>query len=348
MTNNQMTPTLSLPALLGQLRRRWGRVLLVALPLVLFGMYVALTAPEEFITETRILPEFQAKSAAGLKRFSALAELAGINLEGVGQTEAVRPDLYPDILTSTPFVLALLRQPVSDRAGQTYPTLLARLTAPATTWFGAEDPKPTDFAALLRAVPGQPLPLSKTQAGFLKDLKKRVVAEIDKQSGILVLKVKMPDPLVAAQVAQYATRYLSEYVIGYRTDKARQDLGFLAARQAESKRRYESALMAYSQYRDRNKYVVTQTAMLDEKQLESALGVSRELYNNLTLQYEQARLRVQEATPVMKVLEPPTVPVTRSEPARTTLVLGYTLAGLVLGVAWVLLPVLDWKRLAGL
>jgi LPS O-antigen subunit length determinant protein (WzzB/FepE family) len=56
----------------------------------------------------------------------------------------------------------------------------------------------------------------------------------------------------------------------------------------------------------------------------------------LSRQYEQARLKVQERTPVFKVLEPAQVPLKRVSPKRTMIVLLFTGAGLVLGLGYLL------------
>ncbi len=54
------------------------------------------------------MPEIQSKGA-GLGGLGSLAGLAGIDIGGMaGSVDAIRPDIYPDVLQSVPFALQLL------------------------------------------------------------------------------------------------------------------------------------------------------------------------------------------------------------------------------------------------
>lgn len=308
------------------------------------GVVYALLSPVEFTTEVRLLPELQARSALNLKKFGALAELAGINLESTGTTEAIRPDLYPDVLTSTPFALFILNQPVTTSRKIHYRTLATFLTDPSRSWLGGL------LGNESLTVPGagranQSLRLTRDQEELIKSFKKRIVSDLDKQSGIIGIRVKMPDADVAAQVGQLAIRYLTRYVVNYRTEKTREDLKFLADRHREARQRYQKALLTLAAYKDQHRYLVNQVATLDGRQLEAEFMLAQSLYDNLTHQYEQTRIRVQEETPVLNVLEPPQVPPLRSEPRRTLLVCIFALVGLLAGSAWVLARSLNWMQL---
>jgi uncharacterized protein involved in exopolysaccharide biosynthesis len=79
--------------------------------------------------------------------------------------------------------------------------------------------------------------------------------------------------------------------------------------------------------------------------MEAELSIAQTVYTELARQYEQARLKVQERTPVFKVLEPPKIPVLRTSPKRTLMVLVYALAGLAMGMLYVLAQRLElWQR----
>ncbi len=301
---------------------------------VLSAMYALLT-PSEYTAEASLMPEFQAGSAANLKGFGALAELAGIDLEGTTITEAVRPDLYPDILTSTPFLLTTLNRPVTTTRKNNYPTLVAFLTTseytPSLTWLNDELVTMPQADSV-----GRPVRLSRAQEDFLKDFRKRIVSNLDKQSGLIGIRVKMPDAEVAAQVCQQAISYLTHYVVQYRTNKTRTNLTFLAQRLAEAKSRYDRALRAMSAYGDQNRFLYTQSARIEGKRLEAEHDLAQSLYTELSRQYEQTRIKMQEETPILTVLEPPKIPVRRSEPYRMLIVLVGAAMGLIVGTGYVL------------
>ena len=86
-------------------------------------------------------------------------------------------------------------------------------------------------------------------------------------------------------------------------------------------------------FRDQNRFLALQTAKIEEQRLQADYILAQNLFNNLSQQYEQAKIRVEEETPVFKTLEPTTIPLKRSEPKRTLIVIGFGVIGLIIGVA---------------
>jgi len=311
---------------------------------VAIGVVHALLTPSEFTSDVRYMPELKGRSAGGASQLSSLAGLAGINLDNVtgGDAEAVRPDLYPSILQSTPFLIHLMKQPVTDpetgkpvsvgaylQAKQAK-TLMGRMGTVIGA-SGGEERLPND-KNLARAIH-----LSRAQELIVEELLGRVQSAFDKKTGLISISVKMPDRFVAASVAQLSTNYLTDYVTSYRTEKARQQAQFLGERVADAKRRYQSAGYALQNYKDRNRNSFLNVARLDADRLQSEFKLAESVYNELSRQLEQAKVKVQEETPIFKELTPPQIPNKRSEPKRTVMVLVYAFLGLVAGTGWVFL-----------
>ena len=135
--------------------------------------------------------------------------------------------------------------------------------------------------------------------------------------------------------------YLTQYVTNYRTEKARQDLAFYGHQLAEVRKRYQKAQLSVFQYNDNHKNLVMLAATMDRQRMEAELTIAQTVYTELSRQYEQAKLKVQERTPIFKVLEPPNVPVKRTSPKRTVIVLCFALAGLLTGILSVLIQQAD-------
>ena len=80
------------------------------------GIIVAYSIPKEYTTGVRLAPEDnEASGPAG--GIGALAAMAGINMSTSG-TDAVYPNLYPEIVSSVPFTLSLLDVPLTDEDGE--------------------------------------------------------------------------------------------------------------------------------------------------------------------------------------------------------------------------------------
>lgn len=308
----------------------WGGALAIA------GIIYALLAQKEFESSTQLMPELQSSSALGkMGGLSALAGLAGIDLNQMNTTDAVRPDLYPNILQSLPFGLYLLKQPVYVAENQKTMTLESFLDEKGQSWMSTIIPNKAPQQTLLLdpKKSSNAFELTKKQQDLINELQKRVIITFDRKTGVIVINAKMPDPVVAATVAQKSVEYLKEYVTSYRTDKARNQVKFLGTQVAEAKKRYQNAEARLANFRDQNRFLALQTAKIEEQRLQADYILAQNLFNNLSQQYEQAKIRVEEETPVFKTLEPATIPLKRSEPKRTLIVIGFGVIGLIIGVA---------------
>jgi uncharacterized protein involved in exopolysaccharide biosynthesis len=306
---------------------------------VLIGTYVAIDTPNEFTSAGQILPELQAKvGGGGLGRFASLAGIAGISLDNLGSTEAVRPDLYPNILQSTPFKLHILGQKV----------MVAKLNKEITLYDFLLYEEKTEAGIIQTIIEkitpsyvegnnyGFTVKLNSIQERLLKDLDIRVRATMDKKTGIITIQTKMRDAVVAAQIAQKTMDYLTSYVINYRISKTAKDVEFLTGRLNEAKKRKERAEINYFTYTDQNRNPFMQSSMITQRKLEAEYSIAKSLYDELVRQLEQSKVKLSDETPIFKTLEPPRVPIKKSEPARAVLVLGFGIVGLILGLLFVI------------
>ncbi|WP_165358851.1 GNVR domain-containing protein [Spirosoma sordidisoli] len=320
-------------------------VWLTGLAGALLGVAVALLLRPEYAAGARVMPELTDGSGDRIRQLASVAGFSGFDLSDGTDTETIRPDLYPNILQSTPFLLALIDQRVRLTQGDT--TTVGQLIRPERSlvaqigrWFGAGS---RELAPPARVRPGQPIRLSMRQKALIEAVGERVSARFDTRSGIITITARMPDASASATVAQLAMDYLQQYVVGYRTEKARQDLLFYHRQLADARQRYQTAQLRLFRHNDQHQRLFLQTATLERQRLTDELTLAQGLYTELARRYEQARLKVQERTPVFKVLEPPTVPLERVSPKRTLLVLLFGLGGLALGAGYVLIRAMDWR-----
>lgn len=335
---------LSVEAILQTVWQGRTRLLLITAVSAGIGVIVALCMQAEYVSEAKIMPEMSNGSGDVVKRLASVAGLAGMDFSEAEAIEAVRPDLYPNVLQSTPFILHLIDQRVTTK--NEISTTVGECLAPRQGWslkqfLGNND---EDHANAKPLKPNAPVQLTAWQKDLADDIEKRVGAKLDTRSGIITITAKMPDAYVAAQVAQLAMNYLTQYVISYRTEKARQDLQFYTQRLNETRRRYQTAQFNVFHYNDQHKYFVVQAATMDKQRMEAELSIAQTVYTELSRQYEQAKLKVQERTPVFKVLEPPQVPLKRISPKRTVTVLLFTISGLLLSVMYLLLQQANLKH----
>ncbi|CCH56970.1 lipopolysaccharide biosynthesis protein [Fibrisoma limi BUZ 3] len=313
-------------------------VIIGAIIAAMMGTLYSFTKSNQYISQVSVMPEIQAKGVGGLGNLGSLAGLAGISLDNAGGGgETIRPDLYPNILQSVPFGLHMLKQPVYSQL------LNKKLTVEE---FYKQFNEQTLLGKFIGKGIGEKesetkntynnniktLQLTKKQEGLISIIHNSVTATFDKKTGIMSISAEMPDPVVAASTAQLALEYLTNYVTSYRTEKARQQVFFLTRQLREAKNRYQASEYALSSYRDRNRSLYLNTAKIEEQRLQADFILAQGVYNDLSKQLEQAKIKVAEEAPVFKTLEPPRVPLIKSSPKRTLIIIGLTVFGAFLGL----------------
>ncbi|WP_018623038.1 hypothetical protein [Spirosoma luteum] len=305
----------------------------------MLGATLAWMQQPEFRSEARVMPEMNGGANDLFKRLSSVAGLTDIDFSEADGMDAIRPDLYPNVLQSTPFILYLIDQPVTTTTGARQ-TVGSFLLTGTSGWSFKKllslfrlDTKPQTLAK----GPSGALQLSIQQQDLAEEIMERVNARLDARSGLITITAQMPDAYVAASVTQLAMTYLTTYVTNYRTEKARQDLAFYDNRVNEVRKRYQKAQFSVFHYNDNHKNLVMLSTTMDRQRMEAELTIAQTVYTELSRQLEQAKLKVQERTPIFKVLEPPSVPLKRTSPKRILTVLLFAGTGLLLGVSSVLI-----------
>ena len=328
-------------------------ILIVIGIFVVMGLFVALFSTPQYKVEARILPEIQQQRGGASDLLRQFTGTAGFGLGSEG-SEALRPDLYPRIVQSTPFFLHLLEQEIEvsdvdeDVTVQQYleehiPFSVAgaakryTIGLPRTMLGGVRSlfTSPEEETHPLPLRQERISRLTREQNDIIKGLRDRISADMDMQSWVISVSAEFPDPVATAHIADLTLEYISDYTVEYRTEKAQGDLDFVKERHEEKKAEFYEAQIRLARFRDANKNIVSATVQTEEERLVDEYNLAFSVYNNLAQKLEETRMRVQEETPVVKILEPVKVPVERSSPKRARLMVIYTFLGGVLGVGFV-------------
>ena len=339
------------------IRHIWnGRWLIakVTLAFMVLGLVIAFTTTQQFRSEARLLPEIKDTRGGASALLRQFGGLGGLNLPMGENADAIRPDLYPDVLKSTPFFLYLMEQPVYyTHKGETREITVFTYVDDHMTGAGFVNTLkkytiglPRTLMNAVRSAPAEPsspatLPgqipqMTQAQFEVVTTLHERIKAGIDQRSGVISVSAEFPDRHVAAQIARYAVEYLTDYITEYRTQKAIKDLEFVEHRHEEKKQEFHQAQLALARFRDTNRNIISAAAQTEEQRLQDQYNLAFNVYNGLAQQLEQARIKVQEETPVIKVLEPVSVPVQRSKPKRGMVMVVMTIVGGIFGISLII------------
>jgi uncharacterized protein involved in exopolysaccharide biosynthesis len=291
------------------------------------------------------MPELESTDAGGLSKFAGLASLAGVDLSSMSSSDAIRPDLYPSVINNMSFFLFLLEQDVKtseqnnenflDFYVRTYDLEMDTVTSEKGFISGLRE-----FLGIASKVvvqqdtSGDFIYLPEYKGEIIEELREKIVANMDKKTGIIGVSVELPDPVTAAYVAKISMDYLTSFVTDYRTEKSRQDLNFLAQQLGAAKGKYYTTQSKKAQYSDQfqSPTIRLQAADIQRERIEADYRVSSSFYTELMKQYESAKMELQKQTPVFKTLEQPVIPYEKSGPRRSIALVFFTIIGSCIGL----------------
>lgn len=323
----------------------------------LVGIIAAFSIPKEYSTSVTLAPETGGKSTGG--NMGALAAMAGINLGSSTGEDALSPELYPDIVSSTPFLIELFNVEVVDQKGKLNTTLYSYLDEhQRAPWWGSIVSAPFKLlgwtVSLFKDTPAQggnqkldPFRLTLDEANIADALSKRISVSVDKKSGVTTLAVTMQDPLISAALTDTVMRCLQNYITDYRTNKARHDLAFTEKLYKEAESNYYAAQQKYARYSDGNQDIILQSYRTEQERLQNEMSLAYGIYNQMAQQLQMAKAKVQEITPVYTVVQPATVPLKPAKPNKIMILIGFIFLAGVGSIGWILFIkdlLSGWKR----
>lgn len=334
---------------LGMMKNAWeGRkfILKCCIVGIFVGLIAAFSIPREYSSSVDLASESGTSGAGGL---SSLAAMAGINIGSGRNSEALTPELYPNIVSSTPFKLELFDIQVKSLDGDINTTLYDYLdehqkgawwnyiiTAPKiavglirSLW--AED-KSEQMGSLNRGN-GNFISLTDGQRDIAKTLESRIDVYVDAKTSYTTITVKMQDPLIAATVADTVTKFLQKYITDYRTNKAKKDLLFSQEIYDGAKKDYEAKQAAYAAFADANQNLITQRSRTELERLQNDRNLAMNVYTQSAQQLQLAKAKVQEETPVLTVVQPAVVPL-KGSPGKLKVLIIVTFLFGAFAVAW--------------
>lgn len=306
---------------------------------IVAGLIIAFSIPREYTTTVRMAPETEEVSKR-MNSLGGLAAIAGINLNNTAGADAISPDLYPDVVRSTPFLLELYTVRVTPGGGKDTLSLYDYMhDHQRRSWWGHMLRLPFTVIAGVSSLFSSaeprhagkidPFHLTDGQQGVLEALQKQITVIVDPKTFVITLSVQMQDPLVSARLTEIVVTKLQEYISAYRTRKAKNDLAFTGKVFVEAREAYYKAQRAYATFEDTNRNLISASYRTEQERLKNEMTLTFNVYNTLAQKLEQDKLRVQEQTPVYTVIEPATVPLKASSPKKPLMLVGFTFLGLI-------------------
>lgn len=313
---------------------------------IVIGLIIAFTTPKTYKSTVMLAPEESGQGFSG--SISSLASMVGMNMK-IGQTgDALYPEIYPDLVSSTDFIISLFPIPVSTKDGSVkcdYYTYLTDHQKKALL-----DYPRVGLSLLVNSLKKKEAPnssskscstiwLTKEQDEVVKDIVDNLECLVDKKTNVITITIKDQDPLIAATMADSVKQHLQTAITNYRTKKARIDLQYMQKLYVEAKQQYDHARQVYASYADAHQEVSLQAFKSKEEDLENEMQLKYNIYTNVVEQLQLAKAKVQERTPAFTVIQSATVPIKHSSRPKIVTLLIWLILGFLLRFG-----ILFWKN----
>ena len=312
----------------------------------LLGLIVAFSIPEEYTTSVILAPEAKAKSGSG--NLGALASMAGINIGSVSSDEALSPEIYPDIVKSTPFLIDLFPVKIvtieESKSMNLFEYMYIHQVSPwwkeiiylpikGYIWITSSIKNKTQ-----NNIKNKPdtFRLTQEQAEVAARISDRIITIVNEKTGMISISVTMQDPLVSATLTDTVMQNLQDYITRYRTNKAKQDLEYTEKLYKEAQQNYYEAQQKYANFADSNLDIVMTGYQTRLERLQNEATLAYGLYNQISQQLQLAKAKVQEVTPVYTVVQPASVPLRPASPQKPIILIGFVFLAFVGSVGWIL------------
>lgn len=319
------------------------------------GLVVAFTTPKEYTVNVSLAPELgNSRRSNSLSSIASMLGVGGMSMGG--ETDALNVTLYPNVVSSTPFIIDLLDTPIQTLDEE----------EPDTTLVEYLKTNKANMLGTIMALPGKaigaiislfkekeeveekainPFQLTWGEAKSVSKLRSLITASVDKKTGVTSISVTMQDPLVAALVTDTVLNKLKEHIIDYRISKAEEDCRYYEKLYNESQDNYYKAQKAYAEYLDANKNIILRSVQIEGERLQNEMNLAYNVYNQMAGQLQMGRAKVQEAKPMFTIIEPATVPIFPSGISRKMILIGIVFLAIAAASAWILFGQDYWNIL---
>lgn len=312
------------------------------------GLVIAFSTPKEYTSKILIAPESTTKSSSS--GMSALAAMAGVSLGSSSGRDAIYPDLYPDIVSSTPFLTGLFDIKVHENKDTTMMTLATYMKEhQRVPWWRSVTGAPFKLIGWVTSLFKEkteeeggdarkinPFQMTREQAGIAGAIGSKIMVTVEKKTWVTTLAVTMQDPLIAATVADSVRVRLQDYVTDYRTSKARMTLEYTEKLAKEAQAEYYEAQEKYARFADANQGLAMLSSRAELEKLQNEMNLAYSAYNQMSQQLRLAKAKVEEITPVYTIIQPASVPLRPSKPSKMMILVGCVFLAGVGSVGWVL------------
>ena len=333
--------------------KRWF-IIKIILVFFLIGIFIALFSPVKYTADCTIVPQSGKGGSGG--NLGGIATMMGVNIGNLNTTgETLSPSIYPQIIESTPFTREIMQTPVRVEKSEGVDITLY-------DYYTNKQYQPFNLIGIIKkytiGLPGvilgtirksdvkkeKLIPVDTTSLLILnnkenqvyQNIQSSIKLELKQKEGYIIISYTFSEARAAAQIVDQIRKTLENYVTGFKTEKAKENLLFVEENFNEAREVFLDKQESLASFQDANRALTTASARATEQRLRSEYDIAFTVYSELARQLEQARLTVKESKPLFTIIDPVVVPLKKSAPRRSVIIISYILLGFVIGIGWVI------------
>ena len=308
LTGHRRNERVELQTLLFLLLKRWKTLVKCGIVGLILGVIIYFSLPKEYAVNVVLAPE-EYRSTLPQINYSLLFDVLPSSQLS---PDAYTKNVYAEILNSQPFLYGLLSAPITLSKDNTETTVDDVLkNRRILRWLPTLEKQAHSQGSSSQAydVGDQgKKKYTEEELDLMEELRQRIrYVKVERTGGIL-LEVKMPDPVAAAQLADTVINRFECFFRDYRINKAREVLEYSKNQEQLAKEDWYRLQDSMAQYIDRNQNISSAEAGIISQRLQNEVELASQAYHAAVLDSQKAEVQLNEMKPVFVVVTPPSVP----------------------------------------
>jgi uncharacterized protein involved in exopolysaccharide biosynthesis len=347
-----MEEEVDLIGLLKNILKNKNTIIKCSLVFLIIGILYGFSLKNEYTSSSIIVLQTTSDNKPQIVgSMAGIASLAGVNFSNP-TGESLQPQIYPKILNSSAFQKELL-----------YSKFLFSNIPDSITLYDFYTSKKYKKFNLISSILDYSIGLPSKILDLIKNsdedsannsndqhltnrmtLKEQEISEkissfimlvFYEKEGYITIKTTTNDPLFSYELVEKVIEMLQKNIITFKIEKAKLNLEYVEKRYNEEKRKFEDLQTELAILKDENRNINSERARIQVERVNSDYTLHFNLYSELAIQVEKAKIKVTETSPVLTIIDPPLIPNLKSGPHRLIVLFLFSIIGFVVGCGYV-------------
>ena len=299
--------------------KSWRFIVKLSSFFVFVGVTMALLSPIVYTSSSTFI--LSGGSDDKSSSLGGVASLVGINLGGMSSESEIPASMYPKVGESVEFKRLLLEEFIDEDKTINLKNFLIDYYDVNLEDFVIND---NDFF------------VSKGEDGLFKLLGEIILISVNEKDGFVSISANMPTSEYAANTCFNARKILQNIIINDKIKSAKENLSFTKEQLSLKKIEFDNIQNKIAYFQDSNLNIINSKYENELNKLKAEFQIINSVYTELAKQMEQSKLQVNKDTPVFSVVKEVSMPVIRSSPKRSQMVLIFGFMGLIISILYVI------------